>query len=53
MSRWRIILVVTLTVAPVLFLAGVGSYYLWKEGWAFRVWWPMAACLAIGYGLGW
>jgi GTP-binding protein EngB required for normal cell division len=53
MSRWRIILIVTLTVAPLLFLAGVGSYYLWVEGWALRVWWPMAACMALGYGLGW
>ncbi len=53
MSRWRIVLIVTLTVAPILFLAGVGSYYLWVEGWALRVWWPMAACMAVGYGLGW
>jgi len=53
MSRWRIVLIVTLTVAPILFLAGVGSYYLWVEGWALRVWWPMAACMALGYGLGW
>jgi predicted GTPase len=53
MSRWRVILVLTLTVAPLLFLAGVGSYYLWDTGWAFHVWWPMAACLAVGYGLGW
>jgi uncharacterized protein len=53
MSRWRIILVLTLTIAPVIFLAGVGSYYLWREGWALRVWWPMALCVAVGYALGW
>src|SRR5215467_10581049 len=53
MSRWRIILVSGLILAPVLFLASVGSYYLWIRGWSFFVWWALALCMGIGYTLGW
>src|SRR6516162_951020 len=53
MSRWRVILVAVLIVAPFLFLASVGSYYLWSLHWGFIIWWPLALCMAIGYTLGW
>lgn len=53
MSRWRIILVSCLILAPFLFLASAGSYYLWTLRWGFFAWWPLALCMAIGYALGW
>jgi predicted GTPase len=53
MSRWRLAVMAFLTVAPVLFLVALGGYTVWENGWGFRVWWPMAACLALAYGLGW
>lgn len=49
MSRWRILLVLALVVAPFFTLAGVGSYYLWQSGLGFKVWWGMAASMALGY----
>src|SRR5262249_40263204 len=51
MSRWRIITVLVLIVLPVLFLIAVGSWFLWKTGWGFILWWPMAASVAVGYFL--
>ena len=53
MSRWRIILVAVLIVIPLLVLAGTGSYYLWTKGLSFRVWWPLAGCMILGYLLAW
>jgi predicted GTPase len=53
MSRWRILVVAFLVAVPFLTLAGVGSYYLWKEGLGYTLWWPLAACMALGYLLGW
>lgn len=53
MSRWRIGLVLGLTLAPFLFLAGAGSFYLWSLHWGFFAWWPLALCMGIGYTLGW
>jgi hypothetical protein len=53
MSRWRVSVVIFLVVLPVLVLAGAGSYFLWKEGLGFWVWWPMAGAMALGYLLGW
>lgn len=53
MSRWRIVLVLALIVAPFLFLAGAGSYYIWSMRWGFFAWWPLALCMGIGYTLGW
>ena len=38
---------------PFVFLAAIGSYYLWRSGWGFYLWWPMAACLSLGYLLAW
>jgi predicted GTPase len=53
MSRWRVGLVIGLILAPFVFLAGAGSYYLWARGWSFFVWWPLALCMGLGYTLGW
>ncbi|HKI36846.1 MAG TPA: GTPase [Gemmataceae bacterium] len=53
MSRWRIVVVVLLTLGPFVVLAGVGSYYLWTNGHGFVFWWLMAASLSAGYLLGW
>jgi predicted GTPase len=52
-SRWRIAVVVVLLVLPLGFLALTGSYYLWQSGLGFKVWWGMAASMALGYGLAW
>lgn len=53
MSRWRIVVVVVLIAIPFLCLAGFGSYYLWTQGLGRLVWWPMTACMILGYLLGW
>jgi predicted GTPase len=53
MSKWRIIVVVLLTVGPFGVLAGIGSFYMWTHGWGIAFWWLMAACLSAGYLLGW
>lgn len=53
MSRWRVILVIGLILAPFLFLASAGSYYLWTKRWGFFAWWPLAFCMGLGYTLGW
>jgi predicted GTPase len=53
MSRWRVSLVLALLVLPFAALAGVGTYYLWQRGLMLYVWWPLAACMALGYLLGW
>jgi predicted GTPase len=53
MSRWRVLVVGVLLAFPVVILAGLGVYFLWKEDLGFYVWWPMAACMALGYLLGW
>jgi predicted GTPase len=51
MSRWRIVVVAFLVAIPFGTLAAVGSYFLWKEGWGFILWWPMAASMILGYAL--
>jgi predicted GTPase len=53
MSRWRLALLAFFFTAPLIFLIGVGCYSLWEKGWGFVAWWPMAACLALGYLLAW
>jgi predicted GTPase len=53
MSRWRIFLVVFLIAIPLLVMAGIGSYYLWSKGLSLHVWWPLAACMMLGYLLAW
>lgn len=53
MSRWRILVVGFLIAVPFLTFAVVGSLYLWSRGLAFHVWWPLAACMIVGYVLAW
>jgi uncharacterized protein len=53
MSRWRIAVILLLMAVPLLVLAGIGSYRLWQLDLAVYVWWPLSACMAIGYFLGW
>jgi predicted GTPase len=48
-SRWRIAVVLVLICFPVLFLAGVGSYFLWTSGLSLVLWWPLMAAVAVGY----
>jgi predicted GTPase len=53
MSRWRIVLVLVLIGVPFTGLSLIGTYYLWETHLGFLSWWPMAACMALGYLLGW
>jgi uncharacterized protein len=53
MSRWRIAVIVLLIAVPVAVLAGLGSYWLWQRGLGVYVWWPLSACVGLGYFLGW
>lgn len=53
MSRWRIVVMLLLVAAPMLILAGVGTYFVWTQGWGLYFWWPMALLMALGYVLGW
>lgn len=53
MSRWRVVVMLLLIVAPMLILAGIGSYFVWSHGWGLYFWWPMALLMATGYILGW
>jgi hypothetical protein len=53
MSRWRIAIVLFLLAAPLLAMAGIGSFYLWQQRLWLWVWWPMAACMVLGYVLAW
>jgi predicted GTPase len=53
MSRWRIILVVSLLAAPILVLAGLGTVWLVEKHLGFWLWWPLTACFALAYFLGW
>ena len=51
--KWRIGVVLTLALAPVVFLVCVGFYHLWDRGWSFWAWIPMAVCFIAAYSLGW
>jgi predicted GTPase len=53
MRYWRLIVLALLLAGPTVFLIGCGAYYLWESGLWHVVWWPLAACLAVGYILGW
>jgi predicted GTPase len=53
MSRWRVILFISLLAAPILFLAGLGIYWLVEKRLGFWAWWPLTACFAVAYFLGW
>lgn len=47
MKRTQLIILWTLLVLPWLAILGLGSYALWRIGWAMWVWVPVAIC----YGL--
>jgi small GTP-binding protein len=51
MSRWRIIVVVTLLGLPFAALAAVGSIYLLTTPWGFLTFWGVVGCMALGYFL--
>src|SRR5439155_15383283 len=53
MSRWRIAVVTGLISVPFVAWAAFGTYYLWVSGWGWIVWWPLMACVALGYLLAW
>jgi uncharacterized protein len=53
MKYWRIVVVAFLILVPFTGLAAFGSYYLYETNYGFIAWWPMAACMAAGYLLGW
>jgi hypothetical protein len=53
MSRWRIAVLLVLLAAPVLFWMGAGTWWMWREGLGFILWWPLAGCLAAAYFLAW
>ncbi len=53
MIKLRVALVLGLAAAPIVFLAGVGSYHLYDRGWSFVSYWPMTACWLAAYFLGW
>jgi predicted GTPase len=53
MSRWRLGFILLLFAIPVVVLAALGCYYLWLHHWSFAAWWPLGACWAVAYGLGW
>lgn len=53
MTKTRVLIFVLLVSLPILFLVGMGSYYLYDRGWAFYAWWPMGLSLATAYVLAW
>jgi predicted GTPase len=50
---WRVLVLAILLAIPPLFLAGCGAYYLWQTGQWHWAWWPLSACFALAYILGW
>jgi uncharacterized protein len=52
MTRFRLILLVLLFLAPFALLIGIGSYHLWVAGYLW-VWWPLIGCFALTYFLAW
>jgi predicted GTPase len=50
MSRWRLAVVAVFLGGPFAVLAGLGWYFLYQK-WGIWTWWPLAASLAVGYGL--
>src|SRR5881275_680205 len=51
MSRWRIALLGVLVAPPVAAMLALASYDLWRRGWWFYAWWPMAGCYGLAYFL--
>src|SRR5438045_956434 len=53
MSKWRLVVLALLLLAPVLALLGFGSWFLWERKWWFYAWWPLAGCLSLASLLAW
>lgn len=53
MSRRRIVVLAVLWLLPFAVMMSIGSYAMWVWGWWWYLWWPMAACVALAYLLGW
>ncbi|MCS6849621.1 MAG: 50S ribosome-binding GTPase [Gemmataceae bacterium] len=53
MSYWRVAVVAILLLAPVLILAGIGSYALWVSGWEVYLQWGFVASIVLGLLLAW
>ena len=53
MSRWRLILLASLSAAPLILLAGFGGYELWQHGWTFWAWWVLAGSWCLALVLAW
>lgn len=53
MARWRLIILGALVSAPIAVLVAAGLYYFWEMGWSVWTWWPLSACFALAYFLGW
>jgi len=53
MTRFRLILLAVIFVAPFAFMIGVGGYHLWATGWMIYAWPPMILCMAVAYLLAW
>lgn len=49
MSRWRILVVIGLLILPFVFLATVGSIYLWSISYGFLTWLVIITCMGTGY----
>ena len=53
MTRFRVIVLAVLFLAPFVFLMGAGGYHLWSTGWMVWAWIPMFVCFVLAYFLGW
>src|SRR4051794_7525142 len=53
MARWRLWVLGALVVTPIAVLVVAGLYYFWLTGLSFWTWWPLSACFALAYFLGW
>src|SRR5262245_34638893 len=49
MSKTRVAVLIFLFLAPWLFLIGLGSYYLWDQGWVHWAWIPMFLSMGLSY----
>jgi predicted GTPase len=53
MTRFRLILLAVLFLAPFAALMGVGGYHLWSTGHMVWAWIPMFVCLSLAYFFAW
>ncbi|MDZ4689479.1 MAG: GTPase domain-containing protein, partial [Planctomycetaceae bacterium] len=59
MSRWKLILIATLSLLPVVLFTGVGAWSLYESGRWFWLWWTLPICWGLSsllwrrWGAGW